>query len=165
MLGFLMVRNVICTFASVINRCITFLNERKPMKLTLMRIAKKADYTIGKLMVNGTYLCDTMEPTWRDLSKEGKIWGKTAIPEGTYKVFVTKSRKFHRWLPLLWQVPGFEGIRIHWGNYPRDTQGCILVGWNKRRGMLNNSHAAVMLLMNELTAAYERNENVTIEIH
>lgn len=134
------------------------------MRITVKRIAKKPGYTIGRMMVNGKYLCDTMEPTWRDLSKEGKIWGQTAIPEGTYQVYITKSRKFYRWLPLLWQVPGFEGIRIHAGNYPEDTQGCILVGWNKQRGMLNNSRAALMLLINEMTSAYGRGEKVEIEI-
>ncbi len=134
------------------------------MKITVTRIAKKSDYTIGKMMVNGKYLCDTMEPTWRDLRKEGKIWGKTAIPEGTYQVYVTKSRKFRRWLPLLWQVPGFEGIRIHCGNYPEDTKGCILVGWNKHRGILCNSRAAMTLLMNEITAAYGKEEKVEIEV-
>ena len=134
------------------------------MRITVKRSAKKPGYTIGRMMVNGKYLCDTMEPTWRDLSKEGKIWGQTAIPEGTYQVYITKSRKFYRWLPLLWQVPGFEGIRIHAGNYPEDTQGCILVGWNKQRGMLNNSRDALMLLINEMTSAYGRGEKVEIEI-
>ena len=134
------------------------------MEITLTRTAKQADYTIGRLMANGQYLCDTMEPTWRDLRNEGKVYGRTAIPEGTYRVFITKSIKFRKWLPQLWQVPGFEGIRIHAGNYPRDTQGCILVGWNKQRGMLIGSRAALMLVINEITAALARNEAVWIKI-
>ena len=134
------------------------------MEMILTRTAKQADYTIGRLMVNGQYLCDTMEPTWRDLRHEGKVYGRTAIPEGTYRVFITKSMKFHKWLPLLWQVPGFEGIRIHAGNYPRDTQGCILVGWNKQRGVLIGSRAALMLVINEITAALARNEAVWIKV-
>ena len=134
------------------------------MKLKLIRTAKKADYTIGHLYADEQYVCDTMEPTWRNLQREGKIWGRTAIPEGKYRVFITKSKKMGRWLPLLWQVPGFEGIRIHAGNYPKDTQGCVLVGWNRHKGTLSNSRTALHMLMQRMTAALDRGELIDIEI-
>ena len=134
------------------------------MKMHLVRIAKQKDYTIGHLYVEGLYLCDTLEPTWRNLHREGKIWGRTAIPEGKYRVFITKSKKLGQWLPLIWQVPGFEGIRIHAGNYPKDTQGCILVGWNRHKGTLSNSRTALSNLMRLLTAALERGELIDLEI-
>lgn len=75
----------------------------------------------------------------RDLEKEKKIYGETAIPTGTYEVRVTWSPKFQRNLPLLLGVPHFEGIRIHRGNLPKNTLGCILVGENKVKGMVINS--------------------------
>ena len=98
--------------------------------LTLTRIAKRADYTIGRLEdENGVKICDTLEPTWRDYKGgELKVPRKSAVPEGTYPVVVTKSKKFGKYLPLLVGVPGFEGIRIHSGNTVNDTEGCILVG-------------------------------------
>ena len=108
------------------------------MKLTLTRIAKRADYTIGRLAdEKGEEICDTLEPTWRDYKGgEKKVKGRSAVPEGTYRVVVTRSPRFGRYLPLLVGVPGFEGVRIHSGNTSRDTEGCMLVGQNLQAGKL-----------------------------
>ena len=104
--------------------------------LTLTRIAKRADYTIGRLEdENGVKICDTLEPKYRDYKGgELKVPRKSAVPEGTYPVVITKSKKFGKYLPLLVGVPGFEGIRIHSGNTVNDTEGCILVGQNLIKG-------------------------------
>ena len=118
-------------------------------KLTLKRIAKKADYTIGRLEdENGNRICDTLEPTWRDYKGgELKVPRKSAVPEGTYPVVVTKSWKFGKYLPLLVGVPGFEGIRIHSGNTNKDTDGCILVGQNLEKGKVLMSRITLERLM------------------
>ena len=115
------------------------------MELILTRIAKKKDYTIGRLSVEGTgYFCDTLEPTWRDYEHGAyKIKGKSAIPEGRYAVVISYSPKFKQWLPILLGGPEFNkkwsGIRIHAGNSAKDTEGCILVGENKEVGRVLNS--------------------------
>ena len=119
------------------------------MKLTLTRRAKRADYTIGRLEdENRVKICDTLEPTWRNYKGgELKVPKKSAVPEGTYRVVVTKSPRFRKYLPLLVGVPGFEGIRIHSGNSAKDTEGCILVGDNLIKGRLVWSRNALGKLM------------------
>ncbi len=134
------------------------------MELTLTRIAKRKDYTIGRLEADGEYLCDTLEPTWRDLKKKHKIRGRTAIPEGRYPVVITRSPKFGEWLPLLLHVPLFEGIRIHAGNTPADTAGCILVGENRKPGHVLNSRRHVALLKRRIVEAKDRGEGVWIRV-
>ena len=119
------------------------------MKLILTRHARRADYTIGRLEdENGIKICDWVEPTWRDYKGgELKIPKKSAIPEGTYRVVITKSQRFQKYLPLLVGVPGFEGVRIHAGNTSRDTEGCILVGQNLQVGKVLWSRIALEKLM------------------
>ena len=125
------------------------INIKGKMKLILTRHARRADYTIGGLEdENGKKICDTLEPTWRDYrGGELKIPKKSAIPEGSYRVVVTKSRRFQKYLPLLVGVPGFEGVRIHAGNTSRDTEGCILVGQNLQVGKVLWSRITLEKLM------------------
>ena len=119
------------------------------MKLVLIRHARRADYTIGRLEdENEKKICDTLEPTWRNYKGgEMKIPKKSAIPEGSYRMVVTKSQRFQKYLPLLVGVPGFEGVRIHAGNTSRDTEGCILVGQNLQVGKVLWSRITLEKLM------------------
>lgn len=75
------------------------------MTILLKRIALRDTYTIGKLYIDGQYICDTIEDKVRDLSKEKKVYGETAIPYGTYKVLWTYSPKYKKYMPLLENVP------------------------------------------------------------
>ena len=134
------------------------------MKLQLERKYLKPEYTIGQLNVDDTFFCDTLEDQVRDLSREKKVPGKTAIPAGKYEVIVNISPKFKRKLPRLLDVPGFEGILIHRGNTPENTSGCILVGENKIKGKLVNSTLYEVKLTAMLERAQSDGESITIEI-
>ena len=140
------------------------------MKLTLNRIALRQTYTIGKLYIDGKYFCDTLEDTVRDTNKSGKfdngekkVKGKTAIPYGTYEIKWTYSPRFKKYTPQLMNVPQFEGIRIHAGNSSTDTEGCLLLGENKKVGMVLNSRATINKFYPLIKEACS-NGKVTIEI-
>lgn len=134
------------------------------MKLNLERLFLKPDYTIGKLYIDGSYFCDTLEDQVRDLTKEKKVPGRTAIPAGTYEVIVNISPRFRRKLPRLLDVPGFDGILIHRGNTAEDTAGCILVGENREQGKVINSTRYELQLTGMLERVQGKGEKPTIEI-
>ena len=141
------------------------------MKLKLKRTFFADKYTIGKLYIDDVYFCDTLEDTNRDLNKNGKfdgnetkVYGSTCIPFGVYTVLLTLSAKFKRELPLLVGVPDFAGVRIHRGNEPSDTLGCILVGENKIKGKVINSTPYEEKLVQMMKAAKGRGETISITI-
>lgn len=139
------------------------------MNIILNRIAKKAKYTIGKLYINDQYFCDTLEDTDRGLTQSmteqqigsKKVYGETAIPTGTYRIIISYSNKFKKQMPLLLNVPGFAGIRIHSGNTEKDSLGCILVGKNKAVGKVLESRDTYSRLFSILQ---EANKKETIKI-
>lgn len=141
------------------------------MDLTLKRIARKEDYTIGRLYVDGVYFCDTIEDKDRGLkqslpasvNKAMKKVGATAIPTGKYQVTLKmKSPRFSKkkqyefcggYLPRLINVPAFEGVLIHVGNTAKDTEGCILVGRNTKVGKVLDSGVTFRALYAKLKEA------------
>jgi hypothetical protein len=134
------------------------------MKLRVERLWKKPAYTVGRLFVDGKFFCNTLEDTVRDLSNEKKVYGKTAIPYGKYKVVYNWSPKFGRNLPRLLNVPAFEGILIHPGNTADDSAGCILVGRNTEVGRLTESRYTSDKLNVLIEDAQRGGESITIEI-
>ena len=141
------------------------------MKLRLERRWPKATYTVGRLYVDGELFCNTLEDKVADVNKNGrfdgterKVYGETAIPYGTYKVFYGWSPRFGRTLPRLLNVTAFEGILIHPGNTAKDSAGCILVGLNTKPGELTQSRYYSDELNKLIDAAQRRGEPITIEI-
>ena len=126
------------------------------MELKIDRRYKKEAYTIGDFYIDGVWFSSTMEDRDRGLRqdmdlaeiKRLKVYGETAIPAGRYKVLFTYSDKFHdrAWakpfggrVPLILDVPGYEGIRIHPLNTARDSLGCIGLGVNNVKGRITSS--------------------------
>lgn len=136
------------------------------MKLKLVREIFTDKSTIGSLFVDGAFECFILEDKVRDV----KIDGITAIPYGEYKVVVTKSTRFSKaagkdvYLPLFLNVPNYEGIRIHSGNKPEDTEGCLLPGTEKGKDVVLNSKTAFIKLNDKINNAIKLGDLVTIEI-
>lgn len=140
------------------------------MKLELLRTKLLPDRTLGTLYAPGLVL-RTLEDTVRadpipeTPANEAKVYGQTAIPDGEYQVIIDFSPRFKTELPHILDVPGFEGIRIHPGNVPEDTHGCILVGrYVGTDNAVKQSRMAFEELMELLEAAYARGDPITIGI-
>lgn len=143
------------------------------------RIARREGYTIGRLYIDGKYVCDTLEDRDRGLSQDDeiadilavKVKGQTAIPTGTYRVRLDVvsprfgSQAYYKQVcggcvPRLECVPGFEGVLIHVGNTAKDTDGCILVGENRVKGQVVNSRAT----FRKVWAALQGDERVYLSV-
>jgi hypothetical protein len=132
------------------------------MKLQLMREQYKPDSTVGRLLVDGTFECFTLE----DGIRTKKVHGRTAIPPGTYRVTVTPSPRFRKDLPRLHDVPNFQGVLIHPGNTAADTEGCILVGaqWQKGAEAIGQSRVAFAALFAKIKDALAQGDRVEIAV-
>ena len=138
------------------------------MKLKLIRDTFTENTTIGKLYVDGVYFCETLEDKDRGLDQKLstaintalKVYGETCIPYGTYNVIVTPSVRLKRTLPLLINVEGFQGIRIHKGNSKKDTLGCIILGTTRGKDAVYQSTFQELRLVELL----KDKKDITIEI-
>lgn len=106
------------------------------MKIIIQRDPFLPKGTTGRLSVDDEDFCYTLEPPAATVSSAGKkiaqvTDGPVCIPPGVYPVKIDVSPRFQRLMPRLFDVPGREGILIHWGNYVENTEGCILVGSSK----------------------------------
>jgi len=126
------------------------------MVITVKRLYKTENSTIGEMLIDGVFECFTLE----DKERPVKIKGETAIPKGTYRVIINQSNRFKRLLPLLIDVPNFEGVRIHSGNSNHDTEGCILVGQTRNKNYIGQSRKAFDKLFKKMQAA----KNITLTI-
>lgn len=141
------------------------------MNLILRRNKANAQCTIGELYgADGLLLCYTLEDVVREVPGEPvsawKVPGKTAIPQGRYRVTLTMSKRFSKVLPLVNSVEGFEGIRIHPGNTAADTEGCILPGMAVAQGGLAvlESRTAFKKLYSLIDKTLITGEDVFLEV-
>lgn len=143
------------------------------IKLLLKRKFLSEKYTIGDLFINGEFFCNTIEDTVRELpsvchyTSDGlsckckeKIYARTAIPAGEYKITMEYSPKFKRKLPCLHDVPHFLGILIHPGTTEKDSAGCLICGKNTIKGKVTGSRAT----SDKLNAILFKEKDISITI-
>lgn len=133
------------------------------MKLHLLRTILGTHATVGVLRVDGKHQCFILEDTHRP-APEVKVPRFTAIPCGTYRIELTHSPRFGVEMPLLVDVPGFSGVRIHPGNSSEDTEGCLLPGRFASDIHVGESRLAYEALLAKLRAARSQGESITLTI-
>ena len=140
------------------------------MELTLNRNPSTSESTISPLYVNGKFQCYILEDVVRQIEGQPvsswKVYGKTAIPRGRYKIVLSYSQRFKRILPELINVDGYLGVRIHSGNTDLDTDGCLITGDKVTATEIvgGTSRPALENLINVLESAYNKNEPIYITI-
>ena len=136
------------------------------MELLVQRKPSNEECTLGELFVNGSHECYTLEDVIREtgaMVSEWKVPGATAIPSGRYRVIITFSKHFGRDMPEVVDVPGFTGVRIHWGNEAADTDGCLLVGSECKASTILRSRVEFDHLFDLLESTISDGEEVWIE--
>jgi hypothetical protein len=142
------------------------------MELILKRTIPTDISTIGELSIGGKRICYILEDKDRFLNnsddihhiKAIKVPGKTAIPLGRYEIIITYSNRFKKPLPLLLNVPGFEGVRIHSGNIAANTEGCLLPGTHYSKDEVQFSRAAFVPLASTIEMELDLLKKVFITI-
>jgi hypothetical protein len=142
------------------------------MELYLKRDTFTEISTTGKLLIDGQFECFILEDRDRGLTDTmplaeivaTKIYGKTAIPYGRYEVDWTMSARFKVFMPILLNVKGYSGIRIHKGNTEIDSLGCLLCGRKRANNVITESTAATNLLYTKIQTAKSRREKIFITI-
>ena len=139
--------------------------RRITLQLKLTRQTFTDESTIGILEIDEAFECYTLEDKDRHLetNPESKIPHITAIPRGKYKLEWRWSPHFNAFTPHLIDVNGFEYVLIHWGNYSKDTDGCILVGQTKDNDFIGHSKDAFKSLMAKIEAEIKA-DNCWIEV-
>ncbi len=117
------------------------------VKLKLERKWLTTESTIGELTIEGDdqFKLYTLELPWLDNKSD-----VSCIPMGLYEVAMLPSYRFNHYMPTLLHVPKRSGVLIHVGNYPRDTQGCILIGMLRQANAVTDSRRAFDLLKEKM---------------
>jgi len=142
------------------------------MELQLKRETFTEQSTIGTLTIDGVFECFILEDRDRGLNdtltleqiSKVKVYGKTCIPYGRYEIDWTMSARFKVFMPILLNVKGYAGIRIHKGNTEIDSLGCLLCGTRKKSNMITESTLATRNLYAKIEAAKKQGQRIYITI-
>lgn len=139
------------------------------MEILVNRRTKTKLSTISDVTIDGVFFCFGLEDVDRglkqtddiDVIKTKKVFAQTAIPAGRYEIIINFSNRFQQYMPLLLNVPGFEGVRIHPGNKAANTEGCLLLGQTEGTDFIGNSRLAYRSFLPKLRAV-EKKEKIFI---
>lgn len=147
------------------------------MEIQVNKIWESVARTLSDVRVNGFIFSFALEDGFRPV----KVPGETRIPPGRYKIVKRTHGKFydqyrkkygHKFAIEIQGVPGFSDILIHIGNTPKDTRGCILVGFgilkDKSLGKapdLISSESAYLALYDLLEKEFEKGIDSFIEVN
>lgn len=137
------------------------------MELHLIRDIFNEDCTLGKIYNAEHFVCFSLEDKVRETDEpveKWKIHGMTAIPRGRYRVMITFSNRFQKYLPELQDVPGFTGIRIHSGNTAQDSSGCVITGMSRSDDMVHDSRTALKVLQAQIENAIREGDKVWLSL-
>ena len=135
------------------------------MELLVNRDVFTEDASLGRMLRDGVWFGYTCEDKDRKLEDDNaKVQNETAIPRGRYKVILSFSPHFQRVMPELLDVPDFSGVRIHGGNGPADTEGCILLGRVRTADGCENCAERVTTLISVLQMAEDNGEETWITV-
>ena len=118
------------------------------MKATITRTRFTDKSVTGLLALDAVFQCYVLEPPQRAEKP-------CCIPAGTYQCILMWSSHFQRVVPHVLNVPGFTNIEWHHGNYPKDTEGCALVGTSRGPDSVLNSDQAFVEMMSKLPQQFE----------
>lgn len=120
------------------------------LQLKVERFESSSNSMIGKLYLQGKFLCYTLEEAWRNNAR-----GNSCVPSGTYNAYLryTSLKSQREWCFELTNVPNRTAIQIHIGNDPSHTEGCILVGLTHGPDNVGRSVDAYQQLQDEIFGA------------
>ena len=147
------------------------------MKLDVIRTQFGEDATNGMLFINGVFECYTLE----DEVREVKVYGETAIPEGTYPIEFRNEGGFHQRYSARYKnahygmleikdIPNFKWVLFHSGNTDENSAGCILVGDTQqdldvsKDGFIGSSRNAYKKMYEKIAVPMVNGEKVTLTI-
>ncbi|WP_052732692.1 DUF5675 family protein [Hymenobacter terrenus] len=141
---------------------------KTPVPTPLSVVATRKWYTtkstISEVTIDGVFFCHLLEDVVRPTTAK-KVYGKTAIPAGTYKLILSVSNRFKVLMPEVLKVLGYLGIRLHSGNSDVDTDGCGIVGTYdpKTPDWVSNSRTTFAKLMTVLQKAVADKRPMSIQ--
>jgi hypothetical protein len=124
------------------------------LNFVLQRDDQNALRTLGTLSC-GDFVCQTLELPWENNAPD-----KSCIPANTYICQLEFSPDHNQKVFWLQGTQPRKAVEIHWGNFVKDTKGCILLGTKREANAIDNSVSAFDAFM----AFVGTEDHITLQI-